>query len=344
MDLSAPIRAVDSFQRRHVWAAFPFAVVKRYGDSGAGSLAATLAYYGFFSLFPLLMVFTSVASIAMSGRPDVQERLLRSALAQFPVIGTEIKSNIGAIEGSFATVVVGLVLALWAGLGGVRAAQVAMDTVWDVPRKRRRGTPVSIAIAIAMLAVMTAFVVGSAVLAAASTAAPGAGGRALGLTGSAVLNVAFFAVAYRVLTTARPTWRQVLPGAALAGLGWTALLSIGGWLVAERVASSSDVYGTFALVIGLLAWIYLGAQLMLLGAEVNVVRCHRLWPRSLQPPLTEADERALRRSAGQEERVDGEKVDVRFEGEMGQDDASEHEHADRDEEGTWRASTPSAPP
>jgi YihY family inner membrane protein len=342
VDLAAPIRATDRFQRRHAWAGFPFAVVKRFGDSGAGSLAATLAYYGFFSLFPLLMVFTSVAAIVMSGRPDLQERLLRSALAQFPVIGTEIRSNIGSIDGSLVTVVVGLALALWAGLGAVRAAQVAMDTVWDVPRKRRRGTPASIAIALAMLAVMAAFVLGSAGLAALSTAAPGAAGRVLGLAGSAVLNVVFFAIAYRVLTAAHLTWRQVLPGAGMAGLGWTVLLSVGGWLVADRVASSSDVYGTFALVIGLLAWIYLGAQLMLLGAEVNVVRTHRLWPRSLQPPLTEADERALRRSASQEERVDHEMVDVRFEGEMGQDDASEH--AERDEEGTWRASTPSGRP
>jgi YihY family inner membrane protein len=342
VDLAAPIRATDRFQRRHAWAGFPFAVVKRFGDSGAGSLAATLAYYGFFSLFPLLMVFTSVAAIVMSGRPDLQERLLRSALAQFPVIGTEIRSNIGSIDGSLVTVVVGLALALWAGLGAVRAAQVAMDTVWDVPRKRRRGTPASIAIALAMLAVMAAFVLGSAGLAALSTAAPGAAGRVLGLAGSAVLNVVFFAIAYRVLTAAHLTWRQVLPGAGMAGLGWTVLLSVGGWLVADRVASSSDVYGTFALVIGLLAWIYLGAQLMLLGAEVNVVRAHRLWPRSLQPPLTEADERALRRSASQEERIDHEVVDVRFGGEMGQDVASEH--AERDEEGTWRASIPSAPP
>ena len=342
MDTSSPIRAVDRFQRRHAWASFPFAVVKRFGDSGASSLAATLAYYGFFALFPLLMVFTSVAGIVMSGRPDVQERLVRSALAQFPVIGTEIRDNIGSIDGSFVTVAVGLALALWAGIGGVRAAQVAMDTVWDVPRKRRRGTPASVAAALGMLGVMGAFVLASAGLAAAATAAPGAFGRALGFLGSALLNVAFFTTAYRVLTAAPLPWRQVITGGVVAGVGWTVLLSLGGWLVADRIASSSDVYGTFALVIGLLAWIYLGAQLMLFGAEVNVVRTHRLWPRSMQPPLTDADERALRRSAAQEERVDDEVVDVRFEGEMGQDDASEH--AERDEEGTWRASTPSAPP
>jgi hypothetical protein len=115
-----------------------------------------------------------------------------------------------------------------------------------------------------------------------------------------------------VLTAADLTWRQVLPGSCLAGIGWTVLLSLGGWIVADRVSSSSDVYGTFALVIGLLAWIYLGAQLTLYGAEVNAVQQHGLWPRSLQGELTEADRRALRRSAGQEERKEEEIVDVTF--------------------------------
>jgi uncharacterized BrkB/YihY/UPF0761 family membrane protein len=192
-----------------------------------------------------------------------------------------------------------------------------------------------------MLGVMAAFVLGSAALAAFATTAAGSAGRVLGVAGSAALNVAFFAIAYRVLTAARLRWRDVLAGSCLAGFAWTALLSFGGWLVANRIASSSDVYGTFALVIGLLAWIYLGAQLMLFGAEVNAVRAHRLWPRSLQAPPTDADERALRRSARQEERVPDEVVDVRFEGAIGQDDATET--AEEDEEGPCRASTPSVP-
>ena len=243
------------------------AVVKRFGDSGAGSLAAALAYYGFFSLFPLLMVFTSLAGIILRDRPDLQDQLLDSALAQFPVIGTQIRSNVGQIDGSGLTLAIGIVLALWAGLGAVRAAQVAMDTVWDVPRKHRRGTPASIAMALVMLAVLGVFVLGGAVLAGLATTASGTAGSLVALAGSAVLNVVLFAVAYRVLTVADLIWRQVLPGACLAGLGWTVLLSLGGWIVADRVSSSSDVYGTFALVIGLLAWIYLGAQLTLYGAR-----------------------------------------------------------------------------
>ena len=321
MDVSAPIRRMDGFQRTHPWVGFPYGVIKRFGDSGAGSLAASLAYYGFFSLFPLLMVFTSVAGIVLRGRPDLQSKLVDSALAQFPVIGTQIRDNVGVIDGSGLTLAIGIVLALWAGLGAVRAAQVAMDTVWDVPRKDRRGTPASIGMALVMLAVLGVFVLGGALLAGVATAASGILGTVLALVGSAVLNVVLFAVAYRVLTVADLSWRTVLPGACLAGIGWTLLLIAGGWIVANRVSSSSDVYGTFALVIGLLAWIYLGAQLTLFGAELNAVMHHRLWPRSLHGELTQADRRALRRSAGQEARKEEEIVSVTF-GDKGDPQAS----------------------
>ena len=287
MEAPSPVGRVDAFQRAHSWAGFPLAVVKRYGEAGAGSLAATIAYYGFFSLFPLLMVFTSVVGIVLRDRPDLQDELVDSALSQFPVIGTEIERNVGSIEGSGLALAVGIVLSLWAGLGGVRAAQAAMDTVWDVPRSDRRGTPASVAMSLVMLAVLGAFILGGAALAGAASAVNGAVGVVASLAASALLNVAMFAVAYRVLTVAQIRWRDVAPGAVVAGLGWTALLAAGGWIVADRVQSSSDVYGTFALVIGLLAWIYLGAQLTLYGAEVNVVRTHHLWPRSLGGDRTE---------------------------------------------------------
>lgn len=312
MDAPAPVGRVDAFQRAHAWAGFPLAVVKRYGEAGGGSLAATIAYYGFFSLFPMLMVFTSVAGIVLRDRPDLQDELVDSALSQFPVIGTEIERNVGSIDGSGLALAVGIGLSLWAGLGGVRSAQAAMDTVWDVPRSDRRGTPASVAMALVMLAVLGAFILGGAVLAGAASAVSGAVGVVASLAASALLNVAMFAVAYRVLTVAQIRWRDVAPGAIVAGLGWTALLAAGGWIVADRVQSSSDVYGTFALVIGLLAWIYLGAQLTLYGAEVNVVHTHHLWPRSLRGDRTESDERALRRSAGQEVRREDEIVSVGF--------------------------------
>jgi YihY family inner membrane protein len=311
VDIAGSVRAVDRFQRGHPWVGFPIAVSKRFGESGAGGLAAAIAYYGFFSIFPLLMVLVSVAGLVLRGRPDLQVALLDSALANFPVVGTEIRANVGAIDGSGLAVAVGIVLAVWAGLGAIRAAQVAMDTVWDVPRKARRGTPASIGMALAMLAALAVFIVTSAVLTGAATTG-GPLGATGGLAASAMLNVAMFAGAYRVLTAADATWRDAAPGALLGGIAWTILVAVGGWIVGNRVATSSDTYGSFALVIGLLAWIYLGAQLMLVGAEVNVVQKHRLWPRGLHGDMTDADERALRRSARQEERRPDETVRVRF--------------------------------
>jgi uncharacterized BrkB/YihY/UPF0761 family membrane protein len=141
----------------------------------------------------------------------------------------------------------------------------------------------------------------------------GVAGVVLWLIASAILNIVFFALGYRVLTTADVTWRQVAPGALLGGIGWTALLALGGWIMSNRISSSTHIYGTFAVVIGLLGWIYLGAQLALLGAVANVVVSNRLWPRSLRGELTSADRLALRRSARQEERRRDEDVDVSFE-------------------------------
>ena len=53
MDIGGPLRVIDRYQRAHAWLGFPLAVAKRFGDSGAGSLAATIACYGFFLGVPV---------------------------------------------------------------------------------------------------------------------------------------------------------------------------------------------------------------------------------------------------------------------------------------------------
>ena len=311
MGIGAPLRAIDRLQRQRPWLAIPIALGKRFGESGAGSQAAAIAYYGFFSLFPLLLVLASLAGFALRDHPDLQQRLLDSAFAQLPVVGAEIRGNVRSIQGSGLAVVVGLALATWAGLGAIRATQVAMDTVWDVPRRRRPGALASIGLSLVTLALLGVFVLAATAIAGV-TAAAGPAGAAIGLLGSLALNVAVFLLAYRVLTRADIGWRAVAPGAALAGIGWTLLLAVGARIVSGRIASSENMYGSFAVVIGLLGWIYLGAQTALLGAVLNPVLSDRLWPRSLAGDPTSADRRALRRSARQEERRPDESVEVTF--------------------------------
>ncbi|HEX6400492.1 MAG TPA: YhjD/YihY/BrkB family envelope integrity protein [Actinomycetota bacterium] len=308
------VRRADDEQRRRPFLAFPLAVLKRFGEDRAGQLAALIAYYGFFSLFPLLLAFVTLAGIVFR-ESDTQERLVDAALAQFPVIGEELRANLHTLPGKGLGLAIGIGGALWAGLAGIKAAQNAMDHVWNVPMKRQPSFPLAVLRALVMLITLGTFL----------TLATFTGGvvagtedapvwlRVVGVAGTTVLNVLIFLVAYRVLTVEDVRWRDVFPGALVGGIAWTVLQGVGGYLIGHRMESASETYGFFAVVIGLLTWIYLGAQVLLLGAEINVVRAKRLWPRALDPERrTPADERALRGHAEVEERREEENVEVHF--------------------------------
>jgi YihY family inner membrane protein len=310
---------VDRWQRRHPPAAFLVGVMKKFGDDRAGQLAALVAYYGFFSLFPLLLVLVTVLGALVHADPDLQRRIVDSALAQFPVLGDDIRENVGNVRGSGVALAAGIVGALWAGLGAMQAAQTAMNELWDVPMRRRPNFLVTRLRSLVMLVVLGGAAVATTVVGAAGATLEGLGPvarvGALGLT--TVLNVGIFLVAFRVLTDRPLGWRQLLPGAVVAGVAWAVLQGVGGYYVTRTVRDAGDTYGIFAVVIGLLSWLYLQAQMTILAAEVNVVRDKGLWPRSLTGrDLTPADAVALRDLALVEERRDEEEITVTLDGEV----------------------------
>jgi YihY family inner membrane protein len=291
----------DRFQRRHTEIAIPLAVLKKFGDDRGGQWAALVAYYGFFSLFPLLLVFATLLSFAVQDNPELRLRILDSALSQFPIIGGEIQRNLGHLEGSVTALVVGIVASLWAGMGVVITIQGALNDLWDVPRRARPNFLWSRLRALLALAAFGVAALAASVLAGIGTTSSGPALRALAFAGTFLLNAFVFAGAFRYLTVARVRWRQVLPGAIVAAAAWMALLVLGTWLVDRQLRHARELYGFFAIVLGLLSWIYLGAQVMLLSAEMNVVLARRLWPRGLGAPMTEADREVL--SAQAEEAV-----------------------------------------
>ncbi len=279
----------DAFQQRRTWIGFPLAVVKKFGQDRVGANAALVAYYGFFSIFPLMLALITLSGIVLRGNPDLRRRIVDSALAQFPMVGSQIQHNVEAISGSTPVVVFGLLAALWAGLGVISAAQRGMDDVWDIPRRRRPPFLVARLRAGLTLLVLGTFVIAGAVIGGLSASiGNGAASAILGLAASAVLNVAVAAAAFRILTVADVGWWTVAPGAIVAGVVWTALQAFGGFFVKHQIQGASDVYGFFAIVIGLLTWIYLLAQVMFVAAEINVVLDRHLWPRSLFAPPPEA--------------------------------------------------------
>jgi uncharacterized BrkB/YihY/UPF0761 family membrane protein len=141
----------------------------------------------------------------------------------------------------------------------------------------------------------------------------GANGVVAAWAVSLVLNFGVFWLAFRLGTARDVGWRQMWLGAAISAVIWQILQSVGGYFVSHQLAHASPTYGTFAIVIGLLGWLYLQAELTLFAVEINVVRALRLWPRSLAPPpYTEPDRRAYQLYAEATRR--GEGLDIVVEG------------------------------
>jgi YihY family inner membrane protein len=308
------LRKVDRYQQRHGWVGFPFAVVKKFGDDRGGALAGLLAYYGMLSLFPLLLLMITLFGFFLGRNAELENTVVHSALAQFPIIGDQIQKNIHSLRASGLALAIALVGLGWGGLGVTQAAQHAMNEVWNVPGVVRPGFVSRLGRGLLFL-----FALGLGVLATSFLSGlgqlghRGSGFRILALVASGAVNVVLFAIAFRVLTSKTIATRDVLPGAVAAGLVWQVLQTVGGYLVAHQLRNASQVYGFFAVVLGLLGWLSLGAQMTLYCAEFNVVRARRLWPRSLlQPPLTDADERTLTGIAKQEERRPEQTVDVHY--------------------------------
>lgn len=313
--LTAIRERIDQAGRRHAWLGFPLGVLKKFSEDRAGHQAALIAYFSFFSLFPLLLAMVTILAIVLRGRPEMQARIVDSALAQFPIIGGQIRQNVGSLSDSGLALVLSLAAALWAGLAGIKAMQNAMDHVWDVPLKDQGGQLKRIARGAIMLGVLGLFAVLATALTGIGTALGEVSPLARGatLTLSIAVNFGLFLLAFRMLTVADVSWRDVMPGAAVAAITWALLQAAGNYLVARHLRNASELYGFFGVVLGLLSWLYLGAQIVLFSAEINVVKRLRLWPRSFgAEPVTEVDRRALRRHAKVEERSPSEKVDARF--------------------------------
>jgi YihY family inner membrane protein len=291
------LRSVDRVQRSNKVAAFTFGVIKKYGDDNGGSLAALLTYYGFLSVFPLLLVLVTVLGIVVGSHAALEKHILNSALSQFPVIGNELGSNIKTLhEDSPAGLTIGLLGLIWGSTGVCQSAQYAMAQVWNIPKLKRPGFLPRLGRSALLLAVGAIFLIVSSGLAGVATFS---GSRAVALRiGGGVLvgvvDIALFVIVFRILTPASIPGRDLWPGAVVAGIVWAVLQTVGGFLMDHELRHSSQVYGFFAIVLGTLWWIYLAAQIVVYSAELNVVRVRRLYPRSLvQPPLTAADRTAL---------------------------------------------------
>jgi membrane protein len=313
MSLTDTLNALDRRQQQTPGIRFVAAVYKKFGDDQAGQLAALISYYAFVSIFPLLLVFVTVLGFVLEGHPEDREKIVHGTLGQFPILSEQLKGFHG-LNGSTLALVIGIVGALLAGMGITSAAQNAFNRIWHVPFKDRPNFLFSRLRSLAVLVILgTLTIVSTAAAGFVGTSSHAAAAVIAGVVLAFVVNLALFMSAFSLLTAADATWRDYLPGVIVAAILWQLLQHLGGYYVDHSLKHTQALYGIFALVLGLLAWLYLGAQLVIFAAEINVVRVRKLWPRSFfSDPLLDADRRALTSLAKVEERIEPESVDVSF--------------------------------
>lgn len=309
------IDRLDLAQQRIRPVAFAVAVLKRFGEDRGSQSAALISYYGFLSLFPLLLALTTIAGIALEGNTTLQQQVLDSVANRIPVVGTQIEQNVQEVRGNGLVLAVGLVIAIVSGLGVVQAAQDALNVIWDVPRfhwpdllhRYLRNIMVLGLLGLAVIAA-TGLAVAASVVDLPTIA------QALLALGTVVVNTAVILLAFKVLIRERLAYRDLMIGAVVGGVALFVLQLVGGFYIDRVVTRATDLYGVFAVVIGLVVWLNLNARVLLLSAEIDVVRSRRLWPRSLSPrQLTDADRAALVAVAAREAMMDGQTISVAFE-------------------------------
>ncbi|HET9076661.1 MAG TPA: YihY/virulence factor BrkB family protein [Acidimicrobiales bacterium] len=318
------VERFDAYQRRHNWLGFALAVVYKAFDDRAPYLAALVTYYSFVSLFPLILLFVSVAGFVLQTDPHLRQEVVNSAVGNLPGIGSELRKQIGGFKGSGAAIVVGVVGLLYGALGATQAAQAAFNQIYSIPRNEQPNPIRSRVRSLGLLLLLgTAVIVSSGINILVSTgnsvsAQLGAGLRVGGFIVSLAINLGLFTLAFQLLTAKDLRVRDVLTGGVIAGAAWQLLQTFGSQYVAHEVHHGGALYGVFGVVLATLAYVYIEALFLMLSAEINVVLQRRLWPRSLLTPftddveLTAADEEAYSGYVRAQRFKGWQKVEVRF--------------------------------
>jgi YihY family inner membrane protein len=261
---------VARLRRRFVSVDISLRVADNYSRHRTGRNASLLAYFGFLSVFPLILALTAVLGFVLQNRPDLQDKIINSALNQLPIVGQTIGTDPSALRGNTGVLVVGLVLAIWSGMRAFVVLQTALDDVRELTDDERCSfVRARVKAFVGMLAVGGAQVATVAINAVATAIHSARIDEMLLLVGGVAINTAILAFSYRELCSVRAPWREVLPGAFLGGVAFSVLQALGTSLVARSLSHASFVYGTFASVIALIWWLGLHSTAALIGAELN---------------------------------------------------------------------------
>lgn len=239
-------------------------LVGAYQADNGSDIAALLTYYGFLALLPMLLAAVTVLGMLLPGHPALRDKVLQSSLVQFPVIGSELQKSVHQQPG-VGGLITGLVVGFLGARGFCLVLQRSVDTIWAVPARLR---PAWLRRELRTLALIGVIGAGVVVTSALSATAGTSALRLLLLALVLPFTVALLLAALRVVAPDVVPTRDLLWAAGYASLGLVALQVVGSRVVVYFTTSQSK-YGEFAVVLALLAWIYLQTRVLVLALEAG---------------------------------------------------------------------------
>lgn len=274
---------INKLQQKFLLTSFSIAVFKKYSDDNAGKHAALITYFSFMSLFPLLIVFMTTVDLLSSNDPTLRAQLIHAVTTYFPGLGQQIASNVHGLHRNGIYLVVGLLLILYGSRGAASSMQDSSNDLWNVSYDKRPsfgpkllrsfGLIIVGGIGLVLTTIVTGFASGLGTFRIYD--------RLIIVLLSFVLNFIVFTITFRLATAAQVNTRDLYIGSATLAVFWQILQTFGSFLVLHELKNSSPVYGSFSLVVGLIFWLYLVAQIALYSIEINIVRVKKLWPVNL---------------------------------------------------------------
>lgn len=324
--IQLPERAVrwfDRAQQERWWLALPIGTVRKYADDRGSAFAGLVTFQLFLGMFPLLVAVLTVLGWLMEGSPELREAVLESTIAQFPLIGERLEEDISAVTVSGPWVAVTVAGLLWTAAGIYHSLQLALNQVWNVDGVNRQGFVSRHLRALLLFVLVVAAAIGTAFI-RGERPDGGLPGELLAVGSalvSAAIAIGLLLVVFRLVVSPEVPLLRLVPAAVLAGLAWELLQRVGAWLVTDRLTQAEDLYGAIGFVVVALFWINLLARTAVFANEWAAVSIRGLWPRRItQPPLNDADRRALRGLVRNEHRRPEQHIEVSFD--EGADEAS----------------------
>jgi len=293
------IRKIDNLQRRYRLPAFTFAVIKKYGEDDAGRQAALLTYYSFLSLFPLLLILTTLTEYLNGSHPELQADIVRGATNYFPVLGTQLAGHVHTLQKNGLALLVGILFTFYGAHGVADAFQRGVQHLWKIPLSQRDGFPRSMLKSLGIILIAgLGFVVVSISVAVAASTGHGWPFHLMSVIINLIIWSGLFILLLNISLPSHVPFKETKAAALTAAIGLVILQIIGGYVISHELKRLDALYSYFALALGLLFWIYLQVQVLFYSIEVAAVHSHKLWPRSLSgKDLTDADRRATEQSA-----------------------------------------------